>query len=537
MLRLEERALQAESQAEARASRKVAVFRGKAERAEAESGKKVAGLVTSLLERTLQAESRTELRVAEKVARLEGRALEAESRADARASRKVAHFRNKAVEAETRAVEAESSARQKVASIIATYRARTMQAEKKVKETSARLELHESEAGRARATIVLLEDQVDEGKGRAREVESLNAELRHVKQTTRQAFSVQFDRWREDCQRTIVTGQNQTLQGQVDCLGKAMEELGLSKGNHDRATAELARMRQALEGEQGDLPARQDRLKADQEVLTARDSVLKLRERLAGAEVSTVRRIQDALETPFAALREALEEVTDAQGEVSQQLEEKSNVGLQSINGLKRKLDASIGWGKLACGDIAAAAALNKDLTGMFERHALQQGGKRRGDEGLEQLSSKAVVIDGSAARTRMVQMDAGCQTEDLAEESEDRQMGLGEHSASQEAHARQGSASLRGGEGAEHEEQIREAAGSESGPHITLDGTRSSCHKAGMTGRRPNFGSKFWNPSSKNIRLKNWSRSWIRPHMAHGALLTMFEPVSHEWVNEEGAK
>lgn len=255
--------------------------------------------------------------------------------------------------------------------------------------------------------------------------------------------------------------------------------------------------------------------------------------------MSTVRRIQDALEAPFAALREALEDVTDAQGEVSQQLEEKSNVGLQSIDGLKRQLDASIGWGKLACRDSAAAAALIIDLTGMFGRHALQQGGKRRVDGGLEQTSSKAVVIDGSAAKTRMVQVDEGCQTEDLAEESEDRQMGPGEESASQEAHARQGSASLRGGEGAEHEEQMREAASGESGPHITLEEIWDQIQlpQSWDDGEKAKFRQEVLEPKFQNIRLKNWSRSWIRPHKAHRAPLMMFEHVSHEWVNEDGEK
>jgi hypothetical protein len=450
MARLEARLLDVESRADARASWKVAHFRRRAEeaessaeraeaRAEARAAEKLAHLQRRLLEaesradaRALQkvvhfrrraekaeskAEAAAEARVTGQAAQLEGRLLEAETRADARASQKVAHFRRRMGEAESRADKAESSAGMKVAKIVTAFQARTMQAEEKGMETVARFAPCMSEVQTAEARIALLDEQVRQGEGRNSEVASLEDKLRRVREKTRQEFTVGFDRWKEDCQRIIATEHSQALQAEVDSLGKAVEEMEGSKSNHDRATAELAMGRQALEWEQGDLQERREELRVGQERLALQDTVLKLREREVEAEVSTTQRFEDALEASLGTVWQALGEVTNGQWEVSEQLEEDSTVGRHLFGDLERKLDISIGLGEAAHKEGETAVALVKHLTEMCEKSTLPSGKKRQIDEGLEQPPSKAIVIDGSAARPHIVQVGVGHQTGESAEE------------------------------------------------------------------------------------------------------------------------
>lgn len=134
--------------------------------------------------------------------------------------------------------------------------------------------------------------------------------------------------------------------------------------------------------------------------------------------------------------------MTEAQQDIYQQLEEEKAEGSQSRDDVKYKLDASIGWGELAYRDNAAAPGIVKDLVGMFENLELSRGPKRVTDEGLELEGqpSKAVVIDGSAARARVVKESLSGRIVESEEELEHRdertEQGLPEN---QEAVAGQG--------------------------------------------------------------------------------------------------
>lgn len=165
----------------------------------------------------------------------------------------------------------------------------------------------------------------------------------------------------------------------------------------NRTNDAIPRERQAVEREKSDLPRRQGELIVCQDRLATRDSTLKLRERMIEAEKSTAELVRGAVGETLPGFQKGLGEFMRSQMESCGRLEEESTQIHQLLVDLKRELDASIGWRKLAYMDSAAAVDLVKHLTEMFRR-TLSQGGKRRVDKGLEQPPSRIVAIDGSAA-------------------------------------------------------------------------------------------------------------------------------------------